>query len=54
MNTQPTQQTEALLSRIGELEQRLHQLLSEPAVMYDEINAVQRDLQALRCQLAEV
>lgn len=45
--------TASLSARIAELEERLQQLLGEPHVMDDEVNAVERDLQALQRKLAD-
>jgi phage shock protein A len=53
MSTSPTQPNATLLARIAKLEQLLQELLSDSQVMDDEINAVERDLQALRRKLAE-
>lgn len=53
MTTTPTQPNATLLARIATLEQQLEDLRSEPEVMDDEVNTVERDLQALRRKLAE-
>ena len=53
MTTTPTQPNATLLVRITNLETQLEDLLSDSPVMDDEVNSVERDLQALRRKLAE-
>ena len=53
MTTPPTQLNAVLLARIAKLELQLGELLSDSPVMDDEVNAVERDLEALRRKLAE-
>ena len=43
----------SIQAEIERLEQRLQDLLCESPVMDDEVNAVERDLEALRRRLAE-
>lgn len=51
MTTSHALDADALRHSIAKLERRLHELVSEPRVMDDEVNAVERDLQALRKKL---
>ncbi len=44
---------ESLQAQIARLEEQLQGLLSEIPLMDDEINAVERDMEALRRKLAE-
>jgi hypothetical protein len=53
MTTPPTQLNAVLLARIAKLELQLGELLSDSPVMDDEVNAVERDLEALRRRLLE-
>jgi len=43
----------SIQAEIERLEQRLQELLSDAPVMDDEVNAVERDLQALQRRLTE-
>ena len=48
MTHQRGQHNESLTAEIIRLEQRLEELLAERPIMDDEVNAVERDLRALR------
>jgi hypothetical protein len=49
----PRTPPELLQVQIDQLQQKLQELLSEPQVMDDEVNAVERDLEALKLLLAK-
>jgi len=49
----PRTPPELLQAQIDKLQQKLQELLSEPQVMDDEVNAVERDLEALKLLLVK-
>jgi hypothetical protein len=53
MSTTYAQDIDVLRDSIAKLEQRLQELINEPEVMDDEVNSVERDLQALRRRLLD-
>lgn len=51
MTTTSSEQNDTLIAQIAKLEERLEDLKYEPQAMDDEINAIERDLAALRRKL---